>query len=330
MKKNKSKVSIIVPIYNKEEILSLTVDSLITQTYENIEIILVDDCSTDKSLEIARQYKKKDSRIIVVEKKINEGGGIARYTGIKKASGEYIGFFDAGDFMYSDAVETMLKNFEDDVEIIFCDFVFYKNYADFHKGEKQRITKGTSRIITREEALIGLFNGEITQTIWDKLYRADIIKNAKSRLRHGDDLEYNLQAFQKITKGKKIPEQLIGKIHDEASLGEAVKKKRHLIHDELFAYEQAVKVINSSINSAQRQEVTNKIYLILLVIRTRYYQRENKKYKEWVTGLLKEIKEKNKVKTHLIVLGAITKISYRLFEWMFLKLENSKFKQKYY
>ena len=108
---NGIKVSIIVPVYNVEKYLEKCLDSIVKQTYENIEIILVDDGSTDKSGTILDQYAEMDNRISVIHKK-NEGVSTARNTGIEAARGEYICFADADmekamnsiDFSYANDV----------------------------------------------------------------------------------------------------------------------------------------------------------------------------------------------------------------------------------
>ena len=105
-KVNNELISIVVPVYNVEKYLKRCLDSLINQTYKNIEIILVNDGSTDNSLEICKEYSKNDSRIKIVSKK-NEGLGMARNTGIDNADGEYICFFDSDDFVEIDAIEKM-------------------------------------------------------------------------------------------------------------------------------------------------------------------------------------------------------------------------------
>lgn len=99
-------ISIVVPVYNVEKYLKRCLDSLINQTYENIEIILVNDGSTDDSLEICKEYSKNDKRIKIVSKK-NEGLGMARNTGIDNASGQYICFFDSDDFVEINAIEKL-------------------------------------------------------------------------------------------------------------------------------------------------------------------------------------------------------------------------------
>ena len=90
--------SIIIPIYNVEEYLPACLDSVIYQSFKEIEIILINDGSTDKSTEIAREYAKKDSRILLIEQE-NQGLSIARNIGLKRASGDYIIFVDSDDFI---------------------------------------------------------------------------------------------------------------------------------------------------------------------------------------------------------------------------------------
>ena len=97
------KVSIIVPVYNTAKYLEQCLDSLINQTLKDIEIIIVNDCSPDNSLDIIKSYK--DKRIKIINHKSNKGIGISRNNGIKKATGEYIGFVDSDDFVELDMYE---------------------------------------------------------------------------------------------------------------------------------------------------------------------------------------------------------------------------------
>ena len=99
------KISVIIPVYNAEKFLSRCLDSVINQTHENLEIICVNDESTDGSLEILQEYAAKDSRVIIENQK-NQGAPVARNRGIEIATGEYIHFVDADDWLnltlYSD------------------------------------------------------------------------------------------------------------------------------------------------------------------------------------------------------------------------------------
>ena len=105
------KVSIIVPIYNAEEYLPKCIDSLINQTYQNIEIILLNDGSTDNTQNIIASYK--DKRIIAINKK-NTGIADTRNEGIKKSTGEYIMFVDSDDYLELNSIELLIKKLEKD------------------------------------------------------------------------------------------------------------------------------------------------------------------------------------------------------------------------
>lgn len=106
------KVSIIVPVYNVEKFLERCVISLQNQTVRDIEIILVDDSSTDSSLQICNRLAQADSRIKVIHK-VNEGAGKARNAALSIATGEYIGFVDSDDYVEPDMYRTLLEKAEE-------------------------------------------------------------------------------------------------------------------------------------------------------------------------------------------------------------------------
>lgn len=104
----KDKITVIIPVYNQEKYLRDCLDSVINQTFKNLEIICVDDCSTDKSKEILDEYAQKDSRIVVLNRTENSGGpGGARNDGLKYAHGEYISFVDSDDFIELNRYENL-------------------------------------------------------------------------------------------------------------------------------------------------------------------------------------------------------------------------------
>ncbi len=112
-----AKISVIVPVYNVESYIGKCLDSIINQTYKNLEIILVDDGSTDNSPEICDKYAAGDERIIVIHKE-NDGVSSARNEGIRIATGDFIGFVDGDDFIESDMYETLVSMItSDDIDI---------------------------------------------------------------------------------------------------------------------------------------------------------------------------------------------------------------------
>ena len=112
-----SRVSIIVPVYNKEEYLRECLDSLINQSFKDIEIICIDDKSTDNSLDILEEYASKDNRIKVITNEINKGLSFTRNVGIEAAEGEFLSFIDADDFVNLDFYQKLCE-FSDDFDII--------------------------------------------------------------------------------------------------------------------------------------------------------------------------------------------------------------------
>ena len=127
------KISVIVPVYNVEKYLSKCLDSLINQTLKDIEIICVDDASTDKSVEIIRHYIEKDKRISLLQHSQNKGLGAARNTGIKAAKSELIAFVDSDDYVDLDTYEKVVKNIGEDIDLL-C----FGTEAYNHKEESRK------------------------------------------------------------------------------------------------------------------------------------------------------------------------------------------------
>lgn len=128
---NKDKISIIVPIYNGEKYLNRCIESIINQTYQNLEIILINDGSKDSSINILKKYQTEDKRIILIDKN-NTGVSDTRNLGIKKATGEYICFCDCDDFYNKKYIETMYNTIKkQDVDVVRC------NYAVVNSVGKQ-------------------------------------------------------------------------------------------------------------------------------------------------------------------------------------------------
>lgn len=122
-----SKVSIIVPIYNSENSINKCIDSIINQTYKDIEILLINDGSTDKSLDIIRNYAKLDKRIVIINKK-NEGVSKTKNLGIKKSISEFIMFVDSDDYIELNAIERLI-NLQEKYNLDIVKF-HYNNYID--------------------------------------------------------------------------------------------------------------------------------------------------------------------------------------------------------
>ena len=118
-------VSVVIPVYNASKYLAKTLDSALSQTYKNLEIILINDCSTDNSLEIMRDYEKADFRIRVLDSEKNQGVAAVRNRGIQAATGEYIALLDSDDVWVEDKIERQLKLLkENNAQIAYSSYSF--------------------------------------------------------------------------------------------------------------------------------------------------------------------------------------------------------------
>ena len=164
------KISIIVPAYNVEKYIRRCIDSILEQTYENFELLLVDDGSTDSTFDILNEYKKKDSRVRVFHKK-NGGQGSARNVALNNITGDYIGFVDSDDYIKKDMYQVLLENIiKYDCDIAICgvinDHIFKKKEFKYYSGievfENENIIKAYYK------------TPYIGNMIWNKLYKAQL------------------------------------------------------------------------------------------------------------------------------------------------------------
>jgi glycosyltransferase involved in cell wall biosynthesis len=166
-------ISIIVPVYNAEKYLGACIESITSQTYKNLEIILIDDGSSDNSGKICDDYAEKDNRIRVIHK---ENGGVskARNDGLKLVSGEYIGFVDSDDTISPKMFESLFKNLsENSADIAVCDYEMV--YADRRVSVNPR---GISMKFSAEESIKNVLLGKYFQGhLCNKLFKASVLKD---------------------------------------------------------------------------------------------------------------------------------------------------------
>lgn len=157
-------ISVIVPVYNVEPYLEKCLDSIIGQTYKDLEILVIDDGSTDRSGEICDNYAQKDKRIKVFHTE-NQGLSTARNLGLDHAKGEYIGFVDSDDWIEPDMYACLLKNAEQtSADIAECGvFLEYQNKTEERKKQKAELTG--------EKAVQALLLGKLNEGVWNKLWK---------------------------------------------------------------------------------------------------------------------------------------------------------------
>lgn len=193
-------ISVIIPVYNTAKFLSTCIKSVINQTFEDIEIILVNDASTDNSIHICNTFKGKDNRIVLIDKKQNEGVEKARYDGILVAKGNYICFVDSDDWLEKDALKKMYdKAIETDADYV---EIGMQRVLDRHKIIKRATYPIIKGLITQPQLFdlyyISFFGVNILSVnIWGKLYKSSILKKTPLPigLAMGEDLYFNLEIF---------------------------------------------------------------------------------------------------------------------------------------
>ena len=217
---SKPLISIIVPVYNTEQYLSKCLDSLINQTYKNIEIICVNDGSTDNSADILNEYDKKDKRVRMISQK-NCGLSAARNTGLKNCCGEYVMFLDSDDWIDIDTCEKAYSVMEKyDTDLVLWSYV--KEYENISKDKY--IFEMDSHYFDASEAkdkifrrCVGLLKEELHDpsnadsivTAWGKLYKAELIRNIEfvdTRIIGTEDALFNIYALYNIKSAYYINE----------------------------------------------------------------------------------------------------------------------------
>lgn len=192
-----SELSIIVPVYNKTEYLDVCIESILSQSMTNFELILVNDGSTDDSGKKCDEFAKKDTRIIVIHQ-VNKGVSSARNAGLAVAKGQYIGFVDADDVLNTKMYEVLITNIK-------------KHHADISICGVKRISPDkvqlfggnkTIKVYNRDEGITGLFGGEILLSNYDKIYKRETVQGIyfAPDLSIFEDAYYNFEALKAANK----------------------------------------------------------------------------------------------------------------------------------
>ena len=240
-------VSVIIPVYNVEEYLRQCLDSVREQTLSDIEIICVNDSSTDGSLSILEEYEKKDPRIQVVTQP-NGGAGAARNKGLSMASGKYLSFLDSDDFFELDMLELAYKKAEEDK----ADFVVFN--SDQYYTDRKRFVDVSWTLRIKELPPYTPFNHrQMTDNIfkvfvgwaWDKLYNREFVE--KNHLLFQEQRTSNdmLFVFSAVAIAKRI--SIVNKIlaHQRRDAKDSLSKTRenswHCFYDALTALRDRLK-----------------------------------------------------------------------------------------
>lgn len=191
-------ISIIVPIHNVEQYLESCLNSIVNQTYKDLEIILVNDASSDRSGLICDEYAKTDDRIIVKHFDNNIGVSEARNYGIDISRGEYLAFVDSDDSIDLNMFDSLFKA----IKKYKCDIVSSSYYRIFPNGYKEYVGIGKKEIeiMDRYQSLEYVLYGNGIASLWGKLFKKNIIGNDRMINIFGEDLEFITRIYAKINK----------------------------------------------------------------------------------------------------------------------------------
>ncbi len=207
----KPKVSIVIPVYNAEKHLKQCLDSILNQTYENIEIICVDDCSSDRSIPILQQFEENDNRIKVLYNEKNSGEGKTRMKGVSNSTGKYVFFSDSDDWLPKKSIEILVAKAEKtNSDIVFggkkrvLDKFGLISSSSKNSFFNQNLNQSISEPELFDDYYISYFGvNKLSVTMWAKLYRMDIIRKANINsygFKFGEDLLFNLQIHPFLSK----------------------------------------------------------------------------------------------------------------------------------
>ncbi len=225
------KVSVIIPIFNASDYLRPAIDSVIYQTLREIEIICVDDGSTDKSLAILKEYQKNDDRIRIVTE-ANAGPGLARNNGLGRARGEYIAFLDADDFYEPTVLETMYERaMRDNLDIVISRYDIYNSRrAAFSKADEgDHVDIYDNGVVSSKSEHPDYILTSTTGSAWNKMFRRSFVVDKAllflPDVKIYEDVYFTVTALSLAERIGRISEVLIHhRIHSEQARVKSLRK----------------------------------------------------------------------------------------------------------
>ena len=278
-------VSVIIPAYNVEQYIGRCLESVITQTLHDIEILVVDDCGTDSTMDIVRSYN--DSRLKIIKQKVNKGVSAARNTGIELARGKYIFFLDSDDYIEKDYLEKMYRRAIDgSFDLVISGYVKDKGNVVYHEYDHKEET-----IMNPVETMYEIICKKYFD--WspcDKLYlKEKLITNEvrfSERYRMGEDLDFLYRYLLSINKIVFIP---LYKYHYVMNINSATHKKNTMLRTDSVAIMKGIvnnyecsALIYKRITELYAKEIGSCIKDIIMMPNTeklvRSYQKELRKH----------------------------------------------------
>ena len=279
-------VTIIIPIYNAEKYLSKTLESVLNQTYKNLEIILINDGSTDNSKEICTKFANEDKRIIFIDKE-NGGPSEARNKGLEISKGEYIAFVDSDDYLELNYIERLLETLKDKgVQCVLC------GYNRVYDQKAEKIVREESIYLNKEEFLSSILTvqGGLGFT-WGKLWKREEIQNIRFNkdIKIGEDALFCMEACKNIDKVFILNEALYNYKFNPNSIVRSYDSE--YVNRILTSTKKAKEYIEKEYKDNERilKKINNYIAYHVLLISVNYCF--NKKNNLSLVGQIKKLKE---------------------------------------
>lgn len=304
------KVSVIVPAYNIQDYIVKCLESIANQTYKNLEVIVVDDGSSDNTGELADEFAENDKRFIVIHK---ENGGVssARNRGIDVASGDFIGFVDGDDTIENDMYEMLVNNaIKYDADISHCGYKVVEN-------NKETLFYGTEKFIIqdRKKGLINLFEGSLIEpSLCNKIFKSNIVGDIRldESIKINEDLYFNVLLFNKSNKSVFEDKIKYNYMKRECSATTSSLNDVRRVTDPLKVYEMIVDLYKNDTDIlpyAKKMELERNIniYNLLTLEKNMELKKLKNKIRHYIKLSKNEVKNNNKItkKTRFMVYGII-------------------------
>ncbi len=272
-------ISVIVPIYNVEKYLSKCIDSIANQSYRDLEIILVDDGSTDSSGAICDEYAKNDNRIVVIHKQ-NGGLSSARNAGLDVANGEYIGFIDSDDYIHQEMYSKMLKSIKNEnADLCICCFEYVYENSEQAKIDVSPFDKAST--FSKDEILLKMIGSSSDSvqyiTAVNKLYKREIFSELRfeeGRIHEDEFIAHHV--YDKCQRVVQIPDKLYYYLQRGGSITNSRYSVKKL--DAAYAFYGRYLYFKRNKNKLGKKKSILQAYGVLVNALNRLNYRKNKEY----------------------------------------------------
>lgn len=318
-------ISIIVPVYNVEQYVSDCVKSIINQTYKNLEIILVNDGSTDKSYNICKEFETKDKRIKVINEK-NGGVSKARNRGLEIARGNYIGFVDSDDTITEDYVELLystLKKYDADCVNVATNYV-RESDARCVVERKNFFVK----ILNQAEAIEAIcylkqvFPSYDMAAVWGCLYKRSLIESLRFNpyIKIGEDFLFKFLAFQKVNKVVCVNQPCYNYLLRKNSAMHTGFDERKV--ESIRNLEKEIDKVNEKYKIAYISRIVNISIVILFMIPIkREYAKERDEISHFIKKYRKNVLYNPKTRKKVKMALALSYVDFNILQIIFFRIK---------